>query len=284
MNEKERKMYEDIKSRLSLLYIKEISTQEQYDAIKALGNDIDDLRYDMMVNHMNYSEIKEFLELKQYLDLHDQLLNGYLAKILDANIPNDIRICMEMLDRMNGYAIGSHICGMNNKIMSKPEELADSILSKGLISARREGGGIAEDVHILGSENVLEKLKNMLERFYTQVIQYNTGGVVVAIPQTLLNSEGEEVFVGKFPEDLAFGNKDDDRIRLLPLNVFVRKIGYLPKEFIVGVVSKNQDGSISFHKNDKFISLLSYEEQIDLYNKFVEQGLSVNLFQNGRYK
>ena len=36
--------------------------------------------------------------------------------------------------------------------------------------------------------------------------------------------------------------------------------------------SKNEDGSASFHKNERFISLLSTDEQIAFYNQLVEKG------------
>ncbi len=223
----------------------------------------------------NKYDSDEYKELKRSQELINNEMNEYLRSIIDENVDKNIRTCIEMLSKMEEFTIGSHMCGLNNRIMCEPSMLAKSILEKGLISARREGGGVAENVHILGDDNIIDNLRSMLEKFYSFALYRNTGGAVVAIPTTMLSENGERVEIGTFPKNLDFISKDDRRVANLPINIFVNNIGYLPPEFILGVVSKNESDDVTFTKNNRFITELSEDEQIELYNKFVSMGLKV---------
>lgn len=224
----------------------------------------------------NKYDSDEYKQLKAAQELINNEMNEYLKSVIDENVDKNIRTCIEMLSKMSEFTIGSHMCGLNNRIMCEPSILAKSILEKGLISARREGGGIAENVHILGDENIIDNLRSMLEKFYSFALFRNTGGAVVAISTTMLDENGERVSIGEFPKNMDFISKDDSRIISLPINLFVNKIGYLPPEFIMGVVSKDENDDVTFTKNDRFIAELTKDEQIELYDKFVSMGLKVN--------
>ena len=257
-------------------------TKEEYKILLEKSNELSDEIYQLLITDQMDSERYQELKLLEG-EIEDKLYEyekSELDRVLNEYLESDIQTCMKMLSSMEDYTIGSHICGMNNRIMCSPSELADSILQKGLLSARREGGGIAEDVHILGNQDVEGLLYNMLIKFYESAMFRNTGGVVVAIPTTMLNEDGERVSIGTFPNDLGFIAKDDPRIISLPINSFVRSTGCLPKEFILGVVSQDENGNACFHKNDHFIAELSPQDQIEVYKRFVSDGLRVDSFQN----
>ncbi len=246
-------------------------------SIKELMNEdskITDRLTELQMQNQYSSE--EYKNLKIRQDEITNEMNEYLKTIIDENVDKDIRTCLEMLSKMNGFTIGKHMCGLNNNIMCAPHELAQSILTKGLISARSEGGGIAENVHLLGDANIIDNLRSMLENFYSRAIFLNKGGAVVAIPTTMINENNEQVPIGTFPNDLEFISKDDYRVTSLPINRFVTKIGYLPPQFIMGVVSKDENDKVSFTKNNRFITELSIEEQVELFNKFVSLGLEAH--------
>ena len=177
-----------------------------------------------------------------------------IKTILSDNLSKNVETCLNMLNLLPDYSIGSHYCGYSSSIMSKPEELAESFLTKGLLLSN-EGSGILQNIYMLGNENVDIKIQEKIKEFYEHLIcgaKYK-GGVLVAIPTTLLNENHERVYIGEFPNDLDFIGKDDKRITNLPINKFVMKNRYLPPEFILGVVSKNENGEVGFTQNNRFI-------------------------------
>lgn len=217
------------------------------------------------------AEEKEQLNQKQ--DYYEKKL---CEKITSKNLSSDVITCLEMLSPLESYSIGSHVSGLTSSLGGASfsgTALANSIIARGLLSNRREGGGVARTVHILGNEDIENKLRTMLIQFYSHTISCHTGGAVVAIPSTLISSPTERMWIGEFPNDLEHSDKDAQGMSQLPINKFVDYIGYVPSEFIVGVISQAEDGSVTFTKNPRFISQLSIEEQIAVYNKFVSQGL-----------
>ena len=249
-------------------------TREEYLELKKKADETTSL-IGIMID-ANLTDSDSYKRLKDYANELEEKIAEYekqkVKDLLDNNLENDMQECFDSLNPDETYSVGIHLCGVNNRIMSEGHELAKSILEKGLISARREGGGLLENVYMLGTEDLDTKLAKSFEDAYIRAVSYNLGGVIVAIPATMLTSEGR-VSIGEFPNDLDFVAKDDPRCTLLPINLFVRNIGYLPPEFILGVVSNDMNGETIFTKNERYISKLSEEEQIELYEKFVGMGL-----------
>ncbi len=249
-------------------------TKEEYLELKKKVDEITDLIGSMI--DRNLTNTDEYKRLKVYSQELDDKIEAYerqrVSDLLDNNLDNDMKTCFDLMNPDETYSIGIHLCGVNNRIMSKDYELAESILQKGLISARNEGGGVLENVYILGTQDIDTKIADGLKQTYARAVTRNLGGAIVAIPATMLTSEGR-VAIGEFPNDLDFIAKDDKRCTILPINMFVKRIGYLPPEFILGVVSNDKNGDTSFTRNDRFISILPEEEQIEVYEKFASMGL-----------
>lgn len=250
-------------------------SEEEYIKLKNQLEELSIHRSDMIDrNEFNTEEYKKVKELcNQISDIITEYEKQKVDFLLNEKFPKDYETCLSMLDPEETYSIGIHKCGMNNAIKSDPSKLADSFFEKGIISARREGGGVVENVHVLGTENIDEKLANILQELYVRSVSYGNGGVIVAIPATMLTNDDERAYIGEFPNDLEFVAKDDPRTYWIPINRFVDKLGYLPPEFIMGVVSQNEKGDISFINNKRYISCLSVEEQKELYEKFISEGL-----------
>ena len=257
-------------------------TEEEYLKLREEFDKIGDKMYELAIaGKFN----QEYEELKKYKKELESILNSYLENkiktILSDNLSKNVETCLNMLNLLPDYSIGSHYCGYSSSIMSKPEELAESFLTKGLLLSN-EGSGILQNIYMLGNENVDIKIQEKIKEFYEHLIcgaKYK-GGVLVAIPTTLLNENHERVYIGEFPNDLDFIGKDDKRITNLPINKFVMKNRYLPPEFILGVVSKNENGEVGFTQNNRFISQLSEEEQIEFYKELVAKGLKPGKISN----
>lgn len=204
-----------------------------------------------------------------------QLVERIVNIVRASNLSTDVMDCLEILSSLESYSIGKHIYGLHSTFDSST--IVESILAKGLLDTRGEGGGIQRTVHVLGNENIENKLIGIIDEFYNRAVYTGGGGAIVAFPSTLISSPTERMWIGEFPNDLQHSDKSDTRVRSLPIDRFVNAIQCVPSEFIVGVVSRAEDGGVTFTKNPRFISQLSIEEQIAVYNKFVSQGLQAVL-------
>ena len=245
--------------------------QDEYILLKKKNDELLDKLSSLSIGSDEYKKVRTVQrEIEEKIDEYELTMLNY---VIEEHLDKDVSSILDIINLLDEYSIGSHICGLNNKIQSDPSLLADSILEKGLISARREGGGVLENVKMYGNKDVKKNLENMLSTFYSRALFFNGGGAVVCIPTTLLSDDGKNMSIGSFPNDLNFIAKDDPRVTSLPINRLVNKIGFIPPQFIVGVVSKDSEGVVKYRKNDKFISLLSQEEQIEFYKTLVTMGL-----------
>ena len=90
--------------------------------------------------------------------------------------------------------------------------------------------------------------------------------VVVAIPNTIKTSDGQEYFLGNFYKYHLYG-KDDSRARALPIN----EMGTLPPEFVVGLyVGIVNGGSQKFYLNDRYLGLQNANYRDKFSDNFVE--------------
>ena len=172
------------------------------------------------------------------------------------------------------YSIGTHICGIRNEV-ENIDELADSIFNNGLVFKTHEGVGLTGTVYMKGSTNFEEKLDESVEELYRKVDEnFIPAGVVVAVPGSIKGKDGKDYYLGTYPDDLRWIAKDDKRIKHLPIEDFVRKIGRVPKEFILGILIKDYDKTLCIG-NSNYISYLSEEEQAELLEQYKEQGLEL---------
>ena len=249
-------------------------TREEYLKLNERFDELEGLR--TMLFDLKMTDTDTYQSLKANLAKIEEKMLVYekerVQELLDNNLENDLNTCLNMLRQGETYSVGMHMAGVSHKIMSEPHLYAQSILEKGLLSGGKEGGGVVENVHVFGTENIDEKLAKTFNSLYVRSVSRGKGGVIVAIPSTMLTRDGR-VFIGEYPNDLEFISKSDPRVVNIPINRFVSLIEYLPPEFILGVVSPDINGDTIFTKNDRYISVLPEEEQIALYEKFVKMGL-----------
>lgn len=231
-----------------------------YDLKKKLGQ-LSTLQTDMIMRDM--LDTDEYRAISDEYNIINEQCSNCFNKIheqnLNRNLVSDLNTCLDMLEPLgNDFALGKHTCDMHHEIKSSFDELSESILSNGL-KLEVKDGGIAAHVHILGNKNIKENLNEMLDAFYKRALDSKTGGVIVAVPNYMIDANYNKQFIGQFPNDLNEIAKYDVRLLHNPINNFVQKDGTTPSEFILGVVSYDKSGEIKFHKNDRFITQLSIE-------------------------
>ena len=173
------------------------------------------------------------------------------------------------------YSIGTHVCGLRNEI-ENINELADSIFENGLMFKTFEGVGLTGTVYMKGSTDFEEKIDKSVEELYEQVDNnVIPAGVIVAVPGSIQGIDGKDYYLGTYPDDLEWIAKDDKRLSFLPIEDFVRKIGRVPREFILGILIKDYDQTICIG-NSNYISYLDKEKQAEILEEFRLQGLETD--------
>ena len=185
-------------------------TREEYLKLNEKFEELEGLRsmlYDLkMTDTDTYQSLKANLaEIEEKMLVYEK---ERVQELLDNNLENDLNACLDMLRQGETYSVGMHMAGVSHKIMSEPHLYAQSILEKGLLSGGKEGGGVVENVHVFGTENIDEKLAKTFNSLYVRSVSRGKGGVIVAIPSTLLTRDGR-VFIGEYPNDLEFISKSD---------------------------------------------------------------------------
>ena len=164
------------------------------------------------------------------------------------------------------YSIGIHgISGKGDFI-----EKAESIIKTGLDN--KTWGGVLSNVTMLGQIKDLTKEDIRTIRDYIfNVDDYNrVVNVLVAIPETFIDSDGFENFIGHFHRVQGYPKGNDYAGDSLPVNKFVEDIQLLPKHFILGYYYLTEDNKLLFKKNENFIEFQSKENQIEFYKKLKE--------------
>jgi len=218
----------------------------------------------------------EYKSLENRMSTLEQEMSSYETKIVGLTAPMATNSCLEMLQPSVDYSVGVHMIGYSaaHDVLGDANNVVQSFFDSG-INQSDSHGGVLQNVSIYGSENVEANMNSILEKTYKfQISNTYDGGVVVAIPSTMLNESGERVFIGDYPSGLASVARDQVTINN-PINNFVSKTKNLPPEFIVGIVSE-VDGEAVFTKNPNFISELSPEEQINVYKRLVDSGLDIS--------
>lgn len=171
---------------------------------------------------------------------------------------------IEYVSNLNpDYSIGVHgITGDGNYL-----EKAQGVLEHGL---RTNGwGGILSNVQMLG------QVKNLTEHDYKRLGEYTYAAdhndlivnVLFAFPETLVNEEGKEYFLGHFNKVTGYAKGQDAAGDSLPLNKIAEQLHCVPKEFIVGYyVSKMESEDFTFYPNPFF-----YGNNEEMYKQKLEE-------------
>ena len=134
-------------------------------------------------------------------------------------------------------------------------EKANSILKSGLET--KNWGGILSNVSIFG------QVKNLTETEYQRMREYTYNSdkngsvvnVVLAFPETIVNDDGQEYFLGHFNPTTSneFAKGSAESGARLPLNKMVNLKKVIPREFIAGYCTgKMESNDFNFQMNPSF--------------------------------
>ena len=151
-------------------------------------------------------------------------------------------------------------------------EKIQGIFDRGLYMTYK--GGISSNCLPLGEYNDtdfdFDFLLNYSSYYDADSISAN---VIIAIPETIFDSEGTSYYIGPF-EGLLVGSDKKllERACSHPFNRWVNEKGRLMSEFILGVYAKNKDNDfIDFRVNSNYLGLKSKEEQIQFYDSIIKE-------------
>lgn len=184
----------------------------------------------------------------------------------------------ELVDPSEVYSVGVHFGGITTgESYSSKDDFSKSILENGLLSKQICHFGVAATVALHGFYDNADKLINLANDSLIRVENNLTNGaVIVAIPGTLKGIDGQDYFLGTFPDVKGrWLRADDRRLYNIPINNIVKKLEYIPKEFILGVIQKI-NGEIRFIPNYNFISCYSEDKQIAFFENLKQLGEEIN--------
>ncbi len=168
-----------------------------------------------------------------------------------------------LLKLENGkYGIGSH--EVINGTLEEKEQKAQNIENEGL-QLPAGAKTVLSTMVSLGdnSSTIEEQSQGILKRKFlgdqARVL------AVVAAPLTITNSKGEKIFLG-FPEKNE-GMSGQQYSEHSILDRIVQKLGYVPKEFILGYAKVSQEGVVEFSENPDHISNLEQDRIDELYDE-----------------
>lgn len=132
-------------------------------------------------------------------------------------------------------------------------------------------------MHMKGNHNAISKTELMIDDLIDHVLDdeyiHRSGGVIVSIPVSLKGVDGNDYYLGLFPDDLDFISKDDERVFTLPISNLFNRFGGLPPEFVLGVIQLTKDNGISITANEQYISNLPVEKQAELLESYFAKGM-----------
>lgn len=138
-------------------------------------------------------------------------------------------------------SIGLHGIRNRDEDIDNNIDLANKILNEGL-NIVMEWSGLVGTICMLGKIEQCN-FKEITDYVYGIDKYKNIVNIIFAIPETIPMIDGDEYFVGTFPECCGYG-KNDERSTSIPFNRFIDENGRFPTEFIVGYI-KNKYRDIS---------------------------------------
>lgn len=181
--------------------------------------------------------------------------------------------------------IATHAITIRDSSKSKSTDLintANSILKNGLNISIVNGFNISSTCTTYGTKDLCD-FNEVINYFYGPISISDDNKnvtVVVAMPDTFTDINGNEYFLGTFPKDLE---KDDKKYMNYPLNSYCISKKMIPKEFIVGyiisngMVSKYEDKEYKFVPNYDYIGWKTPDEQISYFESIKEDLIENNM-------
>lgn len=165
-----------------------------------------------------------------------------------------------MLDSCSTVAIH----GVSKKYDNSIVDIANKILTNGLLVNRCSGYNIAKTCKIIGHANYYNHEDIVNYRY-----SYDNDGryinIVLAIPSIMTDSEDNDYVVGSFDKET---DKYDEDASMLPINRYIMNLGYVPPEFIVGYITGHIVESEEFC-DDEFILNPNYIGDKDFSDRAV---------------
>ena len=189
--------------------------------------------------------------------------------ISDFTRENAFSSLKELLDSQEVYSVGVHKSGITRGVYKGSEDsFSESFLKNGIVSDSIVHFGLVGTVSMLGSTDFEKKIDESVADLLEFVDREGcSGAVIVAIPGSIEGLDGGDYFLGTYPDDVsAWARRDDRRLECLPVEEIGRKMGTVPKEFILGVIEKS-NGETHCYPNYGFISNLSDEEKKDFFQR-----------------
>ena len=144
-----------------------------------------------------------------------------MEKVINADL-------MRMLDQYKGFGIGLHGVAIGRIKLATVEETLDAIMQNGLKLGALYGSinGNVLSAGIVGKDDdeIIKKLTN-----YSWASEKQTN-VIVAYPAVIENQYGEKLYLGYTESPQGY----DQDTQCSMMDVACAKLGYIPKEFILG--------------------------------------------------
>lgn len=158
------------------------------------------------------------------------------------------------------YGIGIH--GIDKGNREEKQGIADSISNEGL-NINNNSKTILSTAISIGTNEDMQRISQEITRY-----KFGNGAkvsVIIAVPLYIQNQNGEKIFLG-FPDEnkRTAGQQYDEHCIL---DRICSKMNKIPPQFILGYYCENQDGTVSFIRNEQHYSSISPEDRETLFSE-----------------
>ena len=161
-------------------------------------------------------------------------------------------------DLGNLYGIGVHGIA---KPTAEQEPIANSIMQNGLKLPPSAKTILSTSISLgdnISSQQIVSKIESYKYGNSTQT------NVVIAVPKVIENSKNEKIYLG-FPQE-NYATSGQQYAEQCILDRIYCKQALLPKEFILGYYSKDNNGNEQFVENPEHFSKLPKDKQEEVFN------------------
>ena len=207
-------------------------------------------------HEISKEQLDEYINNSEYeIEYYDYL--GDLEHN-DTSGPAELRKSLESLEQ-GKYGIGVH--AIHSGSPEEKQNKAEEILKNNLSLATSVQSILSTAISLGESSDAQVQAQEAIDYTYGFGAKLN---VILAVPEVIQNAEGQKIFLG-FPQE----NKRTSAQQYEPQCILDRicaKLGYVPKEFILGYYSQSDDEHKSFIPNPNHISKLPKQEIDSLYS------------------
>ena len=213
----------------------------------------------------------------------DKELDEEIDKRISELRKKKLKLKLSLMIQPN-YSIGVHgITPPKNQDLATQNEnfceIAEKIMKSGLKTFG--WGGLLSNVQMFGQVKDLtpQDWNDFFDYRYYSDNEGNWVNIVVAIPDIFIDKQGIEYYLGHFQKSSASsGYAKGGYGKDFPINKFVDKKKYLPKEFIIGYFYGKFDKlEIHFIPNPEYIGIKSLEQQSEFFEKIKEDLISFKM-------